>query len=112
MTVSLPNGHCAGVSDDKVVKYLLNSAHNQGAAKAKFFTAFGFQASDWRVIQSALVVQGQSNPVVETTVTEFGPRYEVLCHCPSPDGRNPCIRTVWQVTADEPCPELITAIPK
>lgn len=59
----------------------------------------------------ALVAQGRSNPVVETTQTGYGPRYTVKCNCPSPDGRSPCIFTVWQIDGGSACPRLLTAFP-
>jgi hypothetical protein len=45
------------------------------------------------------------------TETFFGPRYNVDGKIVTPDGRNPTIRTVWQMDHGELAPRLITAYP-
>ena len=109
--MTLPNSHCATVERQKIVDYLLNVKHIRGKSKATFFRTFGFSVASWIVLQEALIAQGCSNPVVESTQTGFGPRYTVKCNCRSPDGRNPCIFTVWQIDVGSVCPRLITAFP-
>jgi hypothetical protein len=42
--------------------------------------------------------------------TSWSSRCTVVCHCRMPDGRDPCIRTVWQMESD--APRLLTAIPR
>ena len=107
MTSLLPESHCASVSAEKVLKYLLALEHPKGGSKARFFLAFGFQHSAWQLLCDALIVQGRTNPVVGVKNTQWGPRYEVLCNMPTPDGRNPCVRTVWQVSKNSSCPQLL-----
>ncbi len=109
--MTLPNSHCASVAREKIVDYLLNTKHMLGKSKARFYWAFGFDIANWTVLQHALIAQGRSNPVVETMKTGYGPRYTVKCSCPSPDGRNPCIFTVWQIDVESACPRLLTAYP-
>ena len=43
--------------------------------------------------------------------TAFGPRYHVDGIIETPDGRNPKIKTVWQVDIGSNSPRLITAHP-
>ncbi|MDA8257082.1 MAG: hypothetical protein M0Z99_15885 [Betaproteobacteria bacterium] len=109
--MKLPNSHCATVAREKIVDYLLNARHIRGKSKATFFGMFGFSVASWTALQEALITQGRSNPLVEAMHTEYGPRYTVKCNCPSPDGRNPCILTVWQIDAGSACPRLLTAFP-
>lgn len=108
---ALPNSGCALVEVKKVVDYLLNADHPDGRSKAKFFTARGFSVGNVAVMQAALRTQGQENLVTKITSHPWGARYQVDCHCPTPDGVNPCIRTVWEVETPEACPRLITAHP-
>jgi len=108
----LPNSHQAAIADTKLTGYLLNDEHPRGKSKAKFFKSFGFSREEWETLGAALIVQGQINSVVATSTDTWGTRYEVLCNVPTPDQRNPCIRTVWQITSANPLPQLITAIPK
>jgi hypothetical protein len=106
----LPNAGLCLVEEKKIRDYLLNHQHVHGASKAGFFSARGFSLSDWPLFAQALAEQGRNNRVTRTTSTAWGTRYQVDCHCPTPDGRNPCIRTVWEVSADG-APRLLTAHP-
>lgn len=107
----LPGADRAYVEPGKIQDYLLQTEHPQGASKAKFFAARGFAVTDWQVLATALVAQGRSNPVTRTTLTGWGTRYQVDCHCPTPDGTNPCIRTVWEIRDKNAAPRLLTAHP-
>ena len=89
----------------------MNLAHPQGGSKAKFFLARGFSPNSWEAFQNALVKQGTTNAVVKVVDNELGKRYTVECTCPTPDERNPCIRSVWEVKIENPAPRLITAHP-
>jgi len=105
----LPNSAHAVVQERRVREYLLNLAHATGGAKAKFFVAYGFAADAWDLLQSSLITRARTNFVTRSVETEWGTRYTVECNCPTPDDRNPCIRTVWQMEFDRP--RLLTAIP-
>jgi hypothetical protein len=111
MTGKLPSVSCALVERQKITEYLLNLAHEQGASKARFFLGRGFSLATWSTFGEALVAQGANNLVTKVTQTDYGMRYQVDCHCPTPDGTNPCIRTVWEIAQDGRCPRLLTAHP-
>jgi len=110
MSTKLPDADRSLVEERKIRDYLLNLAHPQAAAKAKFFLARGFAIGDWPAFAAALSEQGRRNQVTLVTPTPWGTRYQVDCHCPTPDGINPCIRTVWEI-AEGSVPRLITAHP-
>jgi len=105
----LPNSDRAIVEERRIRDYLLNPGHPNGGPKARFFTARGFAPNAWDLLQAALLIQGRVNQVTRSIATEWGTRHTVECNCPTPDGRNPCIRTVWQMEDD--APRLLTAIP-
>ena len=109
--MKLPNAELAVVEHGKIVGYLLNSIHPQGASKARFFARFGFRLEEWKVLAIALEEHGRQNEVVVTRETGFGPRYEVKGELNTPDGRRPQVCTVWQVDVDRIAPRLITAYP-
>lgn len=111
MTKNLPNAGAAVVEEKKVRDYLLNVAHPDGGPKAKFFMAHGFDLAAWMVMRDALIDHGGNNRVTKTTQTEWGIRYQVDCHCPTPDGVNPCIRSVWEISIEMTAPRLLTAYP-
>lgn len=110
MPERLPQGDALRVEESKIVDYLLNHEHPDGASKAKFFSAFGFNASDWRIFADAMRRHGRERDVVKKIATEFGTKYEVECSLAAPDGRSPCIRSVWIVEAEQ-SPRLVTAHP-
>jgi len=105
----LPNAERAVVEPRRVRDYLLKNARPSGGPKSKFFMAYGFTATDWDLLRTSLMQHGGTNSIVRRVETAWGIRYTVACNCQTPDGRNPCIRTVWQMEYDVPC--LLTAIP-
>ena len=111
MIETLPNATCARVEEKKIVEYLLNQTHLDGGPKARFFSARGFNVHAWQGMRDALIAQGRDNKVTKITPTEWGTRYQVDCHCPTPDGVNPCIRSIWEIGAETTCPRLLTAYP-
>lgn len=111
MSQQLPNSDCALVEEKKIVEYLLNLAHPDGGSKARFFLARGFAANQWQSMRTALQTQGRDNLVTKVTSHLWGARYQVDCNCPTPDGANPCIRTVWELPDAAACPRLLTAHP-
>lgn len=111
MTASGSLAEGAWVEEQKITRYLLNHDHPQGASKAHFFEARGFTLAEWFIFATALVTQGKNNPVCRVVSSELGIRYTIDCNCPTPDGQNPCIRTVWQVADQQTPPRLITAHP-
>jgi hypothetical protein len=109
--MKLPNADLALVEQAKLCDYLLNPTHRFGASKARFFAEFGFTLEAWEVLAVALKKHGRDNEVAKMKETGFGPRYEVEGELEVPDGRQPRIRTVWQVDTGEIRPRLITAHP-
>ncbi len=65
----------------------------------------------WETFAEKLRLHGADHPVNDVTETSFGARYTVDGHIITPDGRNPNIRTVWQMDHGELAPRLITAYP-
>jgi hypothetical protein len=100
----------AVVMEAKVRDYLLALSHPEGGAKANFFLARGFTPQDWQGMAEALRAQGSENPVESYESTPYGRKIMVRCHLVTPDGRNPCILTVWMEEDGKPI-RLVTAYP-
>jgi hypothetical protein len=111
MNDKLPNADEGFVESAKLTEYLLSITHRDGKAKAKFFTAFGFSITDIDQMKTALLLHGQTRPVVKETETEHGVKYLLECSIDAPDTRNPCIRSLWIVDAGNTAPRLVTAYP-
>lgn len=107
---TVPNAAGATAAAAKVQAFLLNEHHAGNRGRAKFFSRFGFDPVQWEALRTALLEHVALNPVVETETTKHGTNYTVRCALQSPDGRNPCIFTVWTI---EPTggPKFVTAFP-
>jgi hypothetical protein len=107
----LPRAANAVLDDRKITQYLLNTAHPTGAAKAKFYMSFGFSPAHSGELKSALLDHPQNNPVTSQMSNPSGQKFEIRCSLVTPDGRNPCIISVWIIEPPDPNPRFITAYP-
>lgn len=107
------------VAVDKALLYLLHPAHPDGAPKAAFFARFGYTADNLTDFRMAVADHARDNDLLEKTPTGdlleqtptgYGMRYVVRCNLRTPDGRNPCIVTVWIDQGPEHA-RLVTAYP-
>lgn len=99
------------VSEAKVTDYLLNATHALGKSKAAYFGRFGFSADRHVALLEALLAHPQNNPVVAVTTNAFGIKSVVECRLKTPDGRDPCIRSVWFLENQSKLQRLVTAYP-
>lgn len=106
----VPQSDSAAVHRSKILGYLLNRNHEKGAPKAQFFLACGFNSAEWQRFADALCAHARENDYTRITNTSFGAIYTVQCALHTPDGADPCIRSVWEVGEDRH-PRLITAYP-
>jgi hypothetical protein len=107
----LPNAATATAADAKFRDYLLDASHPMNGGKAAFFQLFGFSRATWYVLKTALLDHPHANPVSATVQTQWGDTFEVVCRCQSPDGRNPCVKSVWVIEPISPDPKFVTAYP-
>jgi hypothetical protein len=105
----LPGAANATIDDPKITQYLLDPVHPIGAGKAKFFGPFGFSQANWANLKRALLNHPRINSVTNRTRTPHGEKYEVRCSLMTPDGRNPCIVSVWIIEPPSPNPKFVTA---
>ena len=99
----------AFVAAAKTRDYLLNPTHPDGHDKAVLFASFGFRRENWQMLATALARHPVDNPVFKRVTSDFGMKYVVRCNIVSPDGRNPCIQSVWMVDNGAAIPRLISA---
>ena len=93
----------------KLTDYLLRADHPVGGAKAAFFRSFGFALDHPGIMAEALAEHPERNPVSGIETSEWGVKYTVRCHVRTPDGRNPCILSVWIVPPGSDLARLVTA---
>ncbi len=90
--------------------YLLNVEHKDGGSKARFFLNRGFTLEEWEFLAQALRQHGRNQRVTEIIETRHGPKYIVECQVETPDGKNPCILSVWIKEGMKPM-SFVTAYP-
>lgn len=110
--MKLPNGERAIVAREKITGYLLSLTSLRGRHKARFLHGFGFHPGEWEALAVALKVQGNSYDVARVVESAADVRYYVDGPLETPDGRNPRIRTVWQIVRGGSIPRFITAFPR
>ncbi len=109
--MKLPNRANAIVPESKIAGYLLAEDHSYGRHKAAFFSRFGFSLAQPGQLVSALIKHAADNEVAKVEDSPFGCRYVIQGMLQAPDGRNPLIRSVWFLEADEETPRFVTAYP-
>ena len=100
------------VSRDKIVDYLLNPTHPDGASKARFFRSFGFAVDNWKALADALKSLAKRSKTVRELATKHGRKYIVDGTIDTPTGRSVTVRTVWIMDAGESSRRLVTAYPQ
>jgi hypothetical protein len=81
----------------KILRYLLNDQSPSGMGKARFFRSFGFNRTQWELLRDALLAHPRTAPLEEVDASSpYGVKLASHCNVAAPDGRSPCIRTVWQ----------------
>jgi hypothetical protein len=108
--MKLPNAAQATMDPRKITHYLLVPDHPDNGGKAKFFTDRGFNQNNVADFQAALLAHPVNNEVHKTMKSAVGTKYIVHCNLKTPDGKDPCIRTIWIDDGGGP-PRLVSAYP-
>ena len=105
----LPGAETAFVDPRKISAYLLDATHPQNGGKARFFREHGFNAE---TLAASLAGHPMRHPVSSQQTSPHGRKFVVHCALASPDGRDPCITSVWIIDAGDDRPRLVTAYPR
>jgi hypothetical protein len=110
--MQVPHADAAVVSQEKIVGYLLNPLHPDGAGKALFFRRLGFRAEQWEALAAALRDLATRSEVISRVDSKHGAKYIIDGLVDTPSGRTANVRTVWIIDAGEETPRLVTAYPR
>ena len=110
--MKLPNHEQAVVEEPKIVQYLLDPQHPDGAPKARFFLAMGFTRENWGALAEALRRLASDAPVSNQVESRHGRKFVVDGPLDTPSGRVVTVGTVWIINAGEEVPRLVTAYPR
>jgi hypothetical protein len=95
----------------KILSFLLNPDHEDGASKEKFLVGFGFSRHAPSVLADALVEHAIANfPGVRRIPPKGPPRIVFEGTVTAPDGREMPLRTVWEIYPPATM-RFITAVP-
>lgn len=108
----VPDADNAIVSQEKIVGYLLNPLHPDGAGKAQFFAALGFRVEHWEVLAGALRDLIAGSEVKSRVDSVHGAKYIIDGAMNTPSGSTVHVRTVWIIDAGESALRLVTAYPR
>jgi hypothetical protein len=110
-TERIPGADYATISEEKIVRYLLNVDHPDGAAKARVLAHAGFHAARPEELEQALRRDHLSREACEGQPSPFGRKYEITAPLTGPTG-SVTITSVWIIRTGESFPRLITLIPE
>ena len=109
--VKLPNAEQSIVESRKITHYLLSETHPDGKSKENFFSRFGFHPARWETLAAALRQHCWQHEVLETKTTAWGVQYVIVGALQTPDGRDPAVRSVWQIDHGADLPRFISGRP-
>jgi len=107
----IPGVERALISEDKVVRYLLNFDHPDGASKARVLAHAGFDGSRPHELDRALREQHLHVEAREGRPSPFGKKYEITQPLSGPKGTI-MVTSVWMIRHGESFPRLITIVPE
>ncbi|MHB1036073.1 MAG: DUF6883 domain-containing protein [Pirellulales bacterium] len=107
----IPGAENSVVPEEKIVYYLLNEDHPDGASKSRFLHLAGFARTRPYELQRALKNHVLSHDAREGRKSPFGRKYEVAGPLIGPTG-SVMVLSVWIILHGESVPRLITIIPE
>ena len=109
--MKLPGGARALVEERKIRDYLMNPAHPDGMAKARFFTSKGYRGDNWEKLADDFRRHGLQNDVAGVVESPYGTRYAIDGQLKTPSGESIRLTTVWIIEKGTVVPRLVTAYP-
>jgi len=107
--MKLPNRRNAIIEKRKLTHYLLSLVDEDGKPKAEYFRKVGFNETNLRDFEHALLAIASNNEVKTIEKSEFGVKYIVEGLMDSPIGKKFMVRTIWSIDKGKNNPRLVTA---
>jgi len=107
----LPNCERAIIAEAKLRDYLLSPTHREGAPKAKFFSALGFDRTNLSELHDQLLLIACSGEIVKREQFRFGEKFVVNGQLSSPIRGGISLTTIWVVDIGSTLPRFVTAYP-
>lgn len=108
--MKLTNGDKAEIPLQKIVGYCLNLEHPRGKHKARVFQSkLGITSENADLLIELIKKAAIEGEVIYQATTQFGEKFKVDWTVPDTEIQ---LRTIWEVTAQNPNPHLISAFIK
>jgi hypothetical protein len=109
--LKLYNGNQAEIPLQKLIGYCLNPEHPSGEHKARVFNSkLGIKAENANLLVELIQKAAIEGDVIQQNTTEFGQQFKVDWKVPTVE--NIILRTIWEITLQNPNPRLISAFIK
>ena len=111
--MKLPYRKNAIVPRRKLTDYLLSLTHEKGKSKARFFRNIGFNETNIKQFEEALLTIAKDNEVDGEKISKDENRvtYPIFGFINAPNGKKCMIKTVWVLEHGSNIPHLTTAHP-
>ncbi|PZD75461.1 hypothetical protein C1752_00271 [Acaryochloris thomasi RCC1774] len=109
--MKLPNGNRAVIPMEKLKGYCLNSEHPSGKHKARVFASvLGITSKNAEDLRELIVRTALEEEVIQQANTDFGQLYKVDWSVPN--HHQVILRTLWEISLENPYPRLVSAFIK
>lgn len=105
----LPNRKNAIIEKRKLTHYLLSLTDEDGKPKAEYFRKVGFNETNLKDFEHALLAVASNNEVKTIEKSKFGVKYVIEGFINSPMGNKVMVRTIWSIDKAKKNPRLVTA---
>lgn len=107
--MKLSNVEHAIIQKEKFTHYLLLLTSEDGKSKAEYFRKIGFNETNLKDFEYALLTVAANNEVKTIEKYKFGVKYVIEGLMDSPSGKKVMVRTVWSIDKGEKNPRFVTA---
>jgi hypothetical protein len=109
--MKVPYSEQAYIEREKFTQYLLNFDHPDGASKAVFYDALGFNLSNVDELEIEPLRIVDNNEINTMNENLHGTKYVVIGMLYGKQERTRLLKTVWLIEKNKTYPRLITAYP-
>lgn len=100
------------IDSRKLIDYLLNPAHPEGATKSQYLREMGYNQENYQILEADLRSQHLPLDVQPGKVSNYGVKYEIVAPLFGPNGEMRIVRSVWMIRKNDTFARLITLVPE
>src|SRR5258706_6428629 len=105
----LPFAEKAVVPREKLLHYLLNEFHAEGASKAVFFQGYGYSKENFELLSGEFLRLAKTFDAKPKDANQFGKSFEIEGEIDTPNRIKVGVKSIWFLETDGEAPRLISA---